>query len=69
MTLSADIEDGSRSIISLVSLHPIAALSYGVQIIGSLEDAGVGLVSTTLTFSEYQSQYNFMSSIGRYETA
>ena len=66
LTLSADVETGSRSLISLVSLHPITALSYGVQIIGSLEDAGVGVVFTTLTFSEYQSGYNFATAVSRY---
>jgi ATP-binding cassette subfamily A (ABC1) protein 1 len=37
LTLSADYATGRRAIISLVSIHPVAALSYGIQIIGNLE--------------------------------
>lgn len=63
LTLTANVETGSRGLISLVSLHPITALSYGVQIIGSLEDAGVGVVPSTLTFSEFPSGYNFAQTL------
>jgi len=66
LTLSADIQDGSRAIMSIVSLHPVAALTYGLQIIGALEDAGVGVGTTTISFSEYPSNYNFLSAIGSF---
>ena len=65
MTLSTNVEDGSTVILSLVSLHPTAALSYALEIIASLEGSGVGLVPTTLNFSEYQSDYDFMAVIYR----
>ena len=64
LTLSAEYETGSRAIIALVSLHPVAALTYGIQIIGSLEDAGVGLNGGTLTFGDNPSGYNFASTMG-----
>jgi len=66
LTLSAAYDTGSRGIISLVSLHPVTALSYGIQIIGSLEDAGVGITSDTINFTDNPSGYTFGSAIASF---
>jgi ATP-binding cassette subfamily A (ABC1) protein 1 len=64
LTLSSFYDTGSRGVISLVSLHPVAALTYGIQIIGSLEDAGVGVVRSTFRFTDNPSGYTFADAIG-----
>jgi len=63
LTLSAAYDTGSRGIIFLVSIHPVAAMSYGLQIIGSLEDAGVGVTSSTFDFTDSPNGYTFRSAI------
>jgi len=64
LTLSSSYDTGSRGVISLVSLHPVAALTYGIQIIGSLEDAGVGVVRSTYNITDNPSGYTFANSVG-----
>ena len=66
LTLSAAYDTGSRGIIALVSLHPVTALSYGIQIIGSLEDAGVGITGNTINFTDNPSGYTFGTTIGSF---
>jgi ABC-type multidrug transport system fused ATPase/permease subunit len=60
LTLTANIKTGSGGIISLVSLHPVAAVSYGLQEIGRLEDAGVGLVTGTMSTTDSPSGHTFV---------
>eukprot|EP00560_Eucampia_antarctica_P008117 CAMPEP_0197826650 /NCGR_PEP_ID=MMETSP1437-20131217/3581_1 /TAXON_ID=49252 ORGANISM="Eucampia antarctica, Strain CCMP1452" /NCGR_SAMPLE_ID=MMETSP1437 /ASSEMBLY_ACC=CAM_ASM_001096 /LENGTH=1876 /DNA_ID=CAMNT_0043427175 /DNA_START=276 /DNA_END=5906 /DNA_ORIENTATION=- len=45
--------------LSLCSLHPVAAITYGIQIIGSLEDKGPGLTRTTMNSTDNPSGYTF----------
>ncbi len=59
LTLSADYATGNSAIIRAVSLHPVAAMSYAIQVIGSLEDAQVGLSPTTFNFTDNPSGYTF----------
>ena len=59
LTLLSDYATGSIALINLASLHPVAALSYAVQIIGSLEDAGVGLQRSTINFTDNPSGFTF----------
>lgn len=63
LTLSADYETGSSSTIQAVSLHPIAAIAYGMQEIGRLEDAGQGLTAGTFSSSDSPSGYTFLQSM------
>lgn len=63
LTLSANIETGSASIIFLVSLHPVAAIAYGMQEIGRLEDEGVGAISSTISTTDSPSGYTFVSTL------
>jgi ATP-binding cassette, subfamily A (ABC1), member 3 len=52
MALAVDFQAGSPSVISVVSLHPVAAFSYGIKILGYLEDVDLGLVDGTLDYSD-----------------
>jgi ABC-type multidrug transport system fused ATPase/permease subunit len=59
LTLTANVKTGSGGIISLVSIHPVAAISYGLQEIGRLEDAGVGLLTSTMSTTDSPSGVTF----------
>jgi len=64
LTLSANYETGSRALISFLSIHPVSAVTYGIQIIGVLEDAGIGLQRSTLNFSDSSSELTFARILG-----
>ena len=63
LTSVLDYQDASTGLISLVSLHPLAAFSFGLQEIAYLEDRGVGLRSTTVDSSDYPSGYTFSNAV------
>lgn len=63
LTLIANFETGSSGVIALISLHPVAAISYGMQELGRLEDAGVGAVQSTISSTDSPSGYTFRSSL------
>jgi len=58
-----DVEDGSSSWIGVISLHPVGALSYGLQVIGQLEDQDTGLQSSTVGSTDTVSGWTFNNSI------
>merc|ERR1712226_772777 len=58
-----DYQDGEAGLISLISLHPIAAFAYGMQEIGDLEDKGVGVTSNTWDTSDHPSGYTFQDTL------
>jgi ABC-type multidrug transport system fused ATPase/permease subunit len=63
LTFVLDYQDASTGLIALVSIHPVAAFSFGLQEISYLEDRGVGLRSTTVDSSDYPSGYTFSNSV------
>lgn len=63
LTLIASYDDGNLGSIGLVSLHPVAAFSYGLQELGRLEGAGVGLNVDTLARSDNPSGYTFAGAL------
>jgi len=63
LAVAIDYKTMNGGIIGLISLHPIAAFSYGLQEIGRLEDAGVGITSDSIDISETESGYNFRTTI------
>jgi len=63
LPFTVDYQEGSSSTITLLSLHPVTAYTYGLIIMGYLEDAGVGVQSTTMATSEFPSGYTFASSL------
>ena len=64
LTLFIDYQEADSGIIGLVSLHPVAAFSFGIQEIAYLEDRGVGLRSSTVDSSDYPSGYTFSNAVG-----
>lgn len=63
LALALDYEDREVWIIQLISLHPVAAFSYGLGQIGKLEDNEIGLNSSTLDVSESRSGYTFQDNL------
>ena len=59
LTLVVDFGTSNVGSISLVSLHPVGAFSFGLQEIGRLEDAGVGLTPESITSTDSASGYTF----------
>jgi ABC-type multidrug transport system fused ATPase/permease subunit len=58
-TLSEDMAEAPLWKLRLVSLHPIAAFSYGLREIGRLEDSEMGLSTQTMNSTDYESGYTF----------
>ncbi len=59
LPIAQDPQSGSKGAVSAISLHPVAAFSYGLSVIGTLEDDGVGLQYSTLSGSDSPSGYSF----------
>lgn len=64
LTLSVDYQDGNSGTISLLSLHPVTAFSYGLLEIGRLEDTGVGVTADTFNSTTSPSGYTFANALG-----
>jgi ABC-type multidrug transport system fused ATPase/permease subunit len=60
LTLAVDYRTGNPVLIGLISLHPVAAFTYGIKSIGYLEDLDLGLVSATLDYNESISGLSMM---------
>ena len=60
---AVDYQNGDRTLVTLMSFHPVTAYTYGLIMMGYLEDSGVGVQSTTLRSSEFPSAYTFASSL------
>jgi ATP-binding cassette, subfamily A (ABC1), member 3 len=52
-------DNGKSALVSLISLHPLSAMSYGLQIIGQLEDQGIGLRNSTVSDTDNPSDVTF----------
>ena len=63
LTFIVDFENDSSSVISVVSLHPVAAFSFGLQELSRLEDLGLGITADSITFDDNPSGYNFQSTL------
>jgi ATP-binding cassette, subfamily A (ABC1), member 3 len=61
LTLVVDYTDASSGALTLITLHPVAAFSYGLKEIGRLEDLGIGITSTSIDYSDNPSGVNFRS--------
>ena len=59
ITWTDDLTEANLTTLRLISLHPIAALTYGLQEIGRLEDTGNGLTFDTMNSTSYESGYTF----------
>ena len=63
IAIPIDYREDDGTYIALISLHPVAAFSYGLQEIGRLEDQGTGLQSYTIDFTDNPSGYTFSDTI------
>lgn len=63
LPLAVNFRDGKTSTVQLISLHPVAAFSYGLSQIGQLEDNQIGLSSSSLDLSENRSGYSFQDNL------
>jgi hypothetical protein len=61
LTLAVSYETGNSGTVAFISLHPVAAFSYGLQEIGSLEDKGVGLSANSIAQTDNPSGYTFVT--------
>jgi hypothetical protein len=57
LSISFDYQTTSAQIVSLMSLHPVAAFCFGLQEIGNLEDQGVGLQMTSIAATDTSGGY------------
>lgn len=64
LTLTVKYDTGSLALISLISLHPVGAFTYGLQQIGDWEDKGVGVIRTTFSSTDNPSTYSFRTCLG-----
>lgn len=62
-TIAINYQSANGGLVKILSLHPVAAFSFGIQEIGSLEDKGVGVTSSTYNKSDYSSGYTFQDTI------
>jgi ABC-type branched-subunit amino acid transport system ATPase component len=63
LTIAINYDTGDGGLIALISLHPVAAFSYGLQEIGNLEDQAVGLTSNTIDTTDNPSGFTFVKAI------
>ena len=54
-------DDGTY--VAIISLHPVAAFTYGLQEIGRLEEQGTGLQKSTVDYTDNASGYTFTTTI------
>jgi ABC-type multidrug transport system ATPase subunit len=53
-------------LISIIMLHPIATFSYGISIIGGLEDLTLGLTTSSVPYVHEQLAYSFQKIVRQY---
>jgi ABC-type multidrug transport system fused ATPase/permease subunit len=63
LAISLDYTTLDKGLINFVSLHPVAAFSFGLQAIGDLEDFGVGVNKNTFRYSDHPSGYAMSDSV------
>lgn len=60
LTIAVPFDDSGKAAVRFISLHPVAAFSYGVERLGYLEDLQFGLNWETLDQTENLSDLSFM---------
>lgn len=58
-----DYQTGNPALIRFLSIHPVTAYTYGLIMMGYLEDSGVGVQMTNIASSDFPSGYTFASSL------
>lgn len=60
-TIAVDFENGNAHLARLLCIHPAAAFSYGLKILGQLEDLNIGLTQSTIRYSSGRSGISMMT--------
>jgi len=63
LPIIVEYDTGSSGTIAALSLHPVAAFSYGLLELGRLEDTGVGVTSDTFNSTSNPSAFTFLSAL------
>ena len=63
LTRIINYQTSSLGAIFMVSLHPVGAFAFGIQEIGRLEDAGVGLSAGSMRETDSPSGYSFSNTL------
>lgn len=63
LTLAQPYDTGNKSAVQAISLHPIAAFSYGIKQIGDLEENSVGLTGSSVGLSDNRNGYSFRDTL------
>eukprot|EP00536_Pseudo-nitzschia_multiseries_P003231 jgi/Psemu1/284283/fgenesh1_pg.48_\ len=63
LTRVANYQNSSAGLIFVVSLHPVGAFAFGLQEIGRLEDAGVGLTVESMSETDSPNGYTFRNTL------
>lgn len=63
MAQAVSLEEGSSTMLRVISLHPAAAFSYGVQELGRLEDAGVGANWSSFATTDSPSGFTTLTAV------
>lgn len=66
ITFIAEYDTGNGGTIRLLCLHPVACLTYGLQIIGLYEDANLGVTRSTFNVTDNPSGLTFGGCIGSF---
>ena len=64
LTLAVDVETGNTGTISLLSLHPVTAMSYALLEVGRLENLGIGVTGSSISTTDAPSGYTFAAAYG-----
>ena len=57
------LSSASWSTVVNASIHPVTAMSFGLQVIGNLENEGSGITWETLDFTDFSSGYSFQTTL------
>jgi len=63
LTLFVDYQNSGPGLISMASLHPVAAFALGIAEIGRLEDLGIGISRTSIFETDSPSGYTFSNTL------
>jgi len=62
-SVRTDLNSSSHTDIILTSFHPVSTVSFGFQMIGSLENQGRGLTWETMSFADNAAEYSFVTAM------
>jgi len=65
VTFAQSLDEGSKGLLVVLSLHPLGALTYALGVIAEYEDEGVGLISANVGIAPFEKTgYTFNDALG-----